>query len=73
VLSPYAPSVNLALSALEQRRGDATLSVAYARRAVEPQGNDVVIVDPFAFYHLGRGRKVGEAWAAYYAGLARAQ
>ena len=67
-LAPHAPSVNLALSAVELRRGDTAMSVMYARRAIEPPKNPGV-VDPFALYYLGRGRNVGMTWTAFYAEL----
>lgn len=72
-LFPDAASVNLALSSIEQRRGDAFRAATFARRAVERRDGNPPGIDPFAAYFLGRGRTVDEAWRRFVAALEQPQ
>jgi tetratricopeptide (TPR) repeat protein len=72
-LFPDAASVNLALSSIEQRRGDASRAANFARRAVETPDGNAPGTDPFAGYFLGRGRIVDEAWRRFVAALEQPQ
>ena len=68
---PAAQSVNLTMSALQQKRGDTILATQYAQRGIDPPPNQTAEFDPMIPYRIGRGRHVREAWAAYYAALPR--
>jgi tetratricopeptide (TPR) repeat protein len=72
-LFPDAASVNLALSSIEQRRGDTSRAASFARRAVESPDGNPPGMDPFAVYFLGRGRTVDEAWRRFVAALEQPQ
>jgi hypothetical protein len=68
-LFPDAPSVNIALSALEQRRGDPSRATAFAQRAVVPPTGLRSAIDPLEAYKYGRGRSVYAAWEALLSAL----
>ena len=70
-LFPDAQSANLALSSVEQKRGDAYRAVAFARRAVNAADEARPALDPFATYILGRGRSSSNAWQAFIAAMDR--
>lgn len=62
-LFPDAHSVNIALSAVEQRRGDATRAMGFAHRVVDPSAGERSPTDPMVAYVFGRGRDVEATWA----------
>jgi len=68
-LFPDASSVNIALSAVEQRRGDAPRAVSFARRAVDSPAGAGPPIDPLESYFYGRGRDLEATWAALIAAL----
>jgi tetratricopeptide (TPR) repeat protein len=68
-LFPDAQSANIALSGVEQRRGEASRAVAFARRAVDPHDDERQSLDPFAAYIFGRGRSSAGAWEAFISAL----
>jgi hypothetical protein len=68
-LFPDAHSVNIALSAVEQRRGDVTRAAAYAQRAVDPPAGEDPPTDPMVTYGFGRGPHVTAAWSTLIAAL----
>ena len=68
-LFPHAQSANLAMSVVQQRRGDALRSAEFAKRAIAAPPDAAIGQDPFERYRYGRGRNVKDAWAAVYAAL----
>jgi hypothetical protein len=68
-LFPDAHSVNIALSAVEQRRGDVTRSTTFAHRAVDASTGERPLTDPMVAYDFGRGRDLAAAWSTLVAAL----
>jgi tetratricopeptide (TPR) repeat protein len=64
-LFPDAGSANLAMSVVQQKRGDTSSSIAFAKRATQ-WADRARNVDPFSRYRTGRGRALNEAWDAFY-------
>jgi hypothetical protein len=68
-LFPDAHSMNIALSAVEQRRGDVARATTFAHRAVDPSTGERPLTDPMVAYDFGRGRDLAAAWSTLIAAL----
>lgn len=68
-LFPDAHSVNIALSAVEQRRGDMARAAALAQRAVDQSTGERSPTDPMVTYGFGRGLDAAAAWSTLIAAL----